>query len=173
MDNLFQYLLNRNPSATEREKYRNYDFKLINQKILLLPEYTVFLNQNYQKIFQILNVIYAISLLDLMEGLQPKTKQILYHKLRDNKYSFKFLQNYMLDLKNRFDKLLRQKCRNFYVPLTKSYPKFSKVYLTYLNLLLEKEERLEIIVEKCWEQFTWDMDFINFVDNYTDKYLCY
>lgn len=175
MENLFQYLLNRSPSQLEKEKYRNYDLKLLNQNIVKSTEYSFFMNQNYQKIFDNLRQIFSIQLLDLVNDLQPKTKQVLYHVLRDKKYQINKWRHFILEKKNIFDTLLAKKCRNFFSPLIQNYSKFSKIYIKFLNLLLEKERivsNLTDIVDICWEELTWDSDFISFVEKYTDKYLC-
>ena len=171
MDNLFSYLLNRKPTREEIEKYRGLTPQNINQHIISSQEYSNFMHNNYNIISEQICQIFLLTKNQYQEFISFETRKSIYCFWRNNKYDLVKLQILLLSLKQEFDMMLKKKFKNFYPSLTKLLPKFSKIYLTNLNEVINSNNNMNLVVDKFFQELTWDVEFINFVDNYTDKYL--
>lgn len=172
MDNLFSYLLNRKPTQQEIEKYRGLTPQNINQHIISSQEYSNFMHNNYNIISEQICQIFLLTKNQYQQYLTDECRQKLYHIWRENQYNLVKLKRLLVSLKQEFDFMLEKKFKNFYSSLTNLFPEFSKIYLTMLNETICDNKTMILVVDKCFQELTWDIQFINFVDNYTDKYLC-
>tara|TARA_Y200000002_G_scaffold381064_1_gene394061 strand:+ start:145 stop:633 length:489 start_codon:yes stop_codon:yes gene_type:complete len=105
MDKIFKYLLNRNPTESERKNLINYNQQQINNYIVNLEEYQLFLNNTENKVnklviekFGCLNKFYIHKLMNL---------------LRNNHYNFNII---MLDIETQKNEINNQ-INNFIKPL--------------------------------------------------------